>query len=564
MEFKGMITIGYSDIFEDFDTVSFEQLIKDIPSINIIKLMSFLLSELHSRERDPLIQIDFLNKWGERLPEDVKASIFTIVKRTRKTPNNNVNFINNISGLTFIQRILTNFNYLDEVDDITPQQELNLFKAYLFCSQEWINEQLINMPEVDKVKGVDNLIKMFLLMQMPYHEIQEFKDFKIQFLKSLYFFKFCENNETFKNYLNIFLNEYKLKNWQEYMSNISKIYIRKFDSKRNSWSMVVKEDFKELQNFLSQFCVDIENFETKLDFMSLRNTPILKTEGDEYIQLNLNFLIDKIYQGIQFDFAKVLVKNKATYNSKLIKNTIQFNSIYGDVFTESGLFYKVMEYAFGKSATKRMTGIEMKNIITAEPDYYIRDKSKIFLFEYKNVLLSARVKNSHNADHIIEEVLKKWVKNENGAPKGVSQIVNSINNLLDGGFDKLDMIDTKNCTIYPILIFEDHCMNTPGINHILNLEFRKIILEKNLPLQHKIKDIVALDLNTLVQYQELFRNSKFKLSSCITEYMNLKSNSQSESDKLLPFKNFLHKKANKIKYEGSEIFYKEFEKLLLD
>lgn len=128
----------------------------------------------------------------------------------------------------------------------------------------------------------------------------------------------------------------------------------------------------------------------------------MKYDEDKFLFLNLNFFIDKIYQGIQFDFALALRKAKATYKGKIIKDFPGFKQIYGEIYSEHGLFYQVLEYVL-KTQKKylKVSGKELqKTLRQGEPDYYIRDKSKVYLFEYKDVLFAAGPKHSYDYEAV--------------------------------------------------------------------------------------------------------------------------------------------------------------------
>ena len=126
-----------------------------------------------------------------------------------------------------MERLIENTNELPLVSDLTPEQELNLFKAYLYCTQVWLDKQIPGF-KIPTVKSEDDLIKILLPTQLPFQEILEFKDFRLQFIKAIYFFKFCERDTQFQVYLKIFLKEYNLDSWHKYLMNLISLYLIKF------------------------------------------------------------------------------------------------------------------------------------------------------------------------------------------------------------------------------------------------------------------------------------------------------------------------------------------------
>ena len=279
------------------------------------------------------------------------------------------------------------------------------------------------------------------------------------------------------------------------------------------------------------------------------------------LYLNLNFLVDKIYQGIQFDFARVLIKNSATYKTKKIKTTGDFMGIFGNEFSETGLFYRVMNFAFEKSGYKKFEGDFMKQYLTAEPDYYMRDKSKIYLFEFKNVYLAADVKHSYDLETIKAELYKKLVQNQQGKAKGITQLINTIDSIRKGEFEKFDSFDYENAIIYPIIVYVDFSFNLPGVNYILNKELKALLEKKGVQHLKNVKNLTMIDLDSFIKFQDLFRNKVIKLNNCLNEYFETLTNHKDIFDRIGTFNTFLHYKTGKMDYDSPMMLMEEIGKI---
>jgi len=554
MGFKMYVAIGYKDIFDDYESIDIKELIKDIPTKNSLQILGYFMAQLHSKERKKDLQIEFLKMWLGRLPNEVNNQVEGYIKKAI-TKNSKFSFLDNVSLLILVEKILLNENNLEILDNLTPEQELQLFKAYLICCQEWIDKQWPNF-NIPKIKDESDLIKVLLPSQIPYQEIQELKDFRLQFIKAIYFFKFCEKNVEFQEYLKIFLKEYKLSSWQDYLKNLLALYIRKFEELKTPSVINVPKEFPEVINFLEDLSIDKNNYEIKIDFLNLREKPVYQIDETNFVFLNLNFLVDKIYQGIQFDFAKVLLKNSATYKGKPIKKTGNFMGIFGNEFSENGLLYSVMNFAFEKSDYIKFEGNFIKQYIKAEPDYYMRDKGKIYLFEFKNVYLGADIKHSYDLEKIKAELFKKFVENQSGKPKGITQLINSIDLIRNGGFEKLDSFNYQEAIIYPIIVYVDFSFNLAGINYMLNKEFKRLLEEKGSQHLKNIKNLTMIDLDSFIKFQDLFRDKRLKLNNCLNEYFDTLTNPKDIFDRIGTFNVFLHHKTSKIDY-GSPLMLME-------
>ena len=548
MKFEHLVSIGYRDIFDDYDNVKIEELVKDIPTSNALEIISYFLVQLHTLERDSSIQIEFLRIWLSRLPQDIHQRINSFITKINSSPRAQYNFLNNVSGLFLIETLLQNRNKLEQLDSLSPDQELKLFKAYLICSQKWIDKQ-VSKIKVGKISKEEDLIKILIPTQLPMQEILEFKNFSLQILKAVYFYKFCETDTQFSSYLKIFLYEYRLDSWQRYLLNLLNLYTRKFERLATSFRIEVPEGYPDALSFLQLLSIDLNSFNKSDDFSSLRERPIYQMGPNKFIILNLNFLVDKLYQGIQFDLARVLVKNSATFNGKKIKNTVDFMSIFGKYFSETGLFCSIMDYVFERTNYKKLRASEIKAYINdGEPDYYMRDKSKVYLFEFKNVYISSIVKNSGDYTQIHSEIFKKLVSNLEGDAKGVSQLINSIKKLRNGEFNKFDDYDFNNVIIYPIIVYVDFSFNISGINFILNQEFRKQIDDNKITDTSKIKDLVLIDLDSLIKFQDLFRDKTLKINNCLNEYYDLIKKTRDLYLRITTFNIFIHNKTSNLEY----------------
>lgn len=222
-----------------------------------------------------------------------------------------------------------------------------------------------------------------------------------------------------------------------------------------------------------------------------------------------------------------------------------------------------MDYTFEKSGYIRIDGQEMKEILhEGEPDYYMRDKSKVYVFEFKNVFLGSRVKYSNDFEQIKKAIYTKLVENESGKPKGVKQITQSIQKIRNGELGTLDDYDFDQITIYPIIVYVDFSFNLAGVNYYLNQEFRTELEENGFEKLHKIKDLVLIDIDSFLKFQDLFRSKTLKINNCLNEYYDKVNNSSSLFDRISTFNMFIHNKTRKIDYESPDLFYQEVGKLI--
>ncbi|MEC5173779.1 hypothetical protein [Chryseobacterium nepalense] len=549
---KFSVSLSYKDLFSDYEEINIIELLEDIPTVNALELISYFMVQIHLEHHDKNLQIDLTNFFIQRFPQDLKNKIIQFYSTQRR--NSMYSLIDNLSGLFFIENILKNHNDLPRVSDLTPEQELNFFKAYLLSTQIWIDKKDGIFSNLDKISTDEDFNKAYIPTHIPYYEFNVIKDIRLQFAKAKEFFTFCEQNKYFKDYLNFFLQEYGLKSWQEYLKNILSLYLRKFDRLKTPSEIEISDDYVELQNFLSLLSLNMEDFKMSDDFYSLRKSPIYKANNNRYIFLSLNLFVDKIFQGIQFDFARIVINKKGVFKDKPIKSIDQFFSIVGDEFSETNLFYNIIKNCFSKSNYVLRSGLDLKNKNTdgGEPDFYIRDKAKVYLFEFKNVLLNSKVKHSFDYEKIEEALFEKFIENKNKSKKGIGQLIELIKKIDEDSFDFDDSINLQDVIIYPIIVFTDISLNTPGVNNVLNNKYKELIKDFKLTNIKNLQDVTLIDLDTLIKYQDLFFTKKIKINNLLNEYHTLTNSYGDFIKRFTAFEMFIENKTHNLINNFSE------------
>ena len=560
MPIEYSVNIAYDDIYSDYGTVEVKDLIKDIPKKMALTLVCHYTAQIHTQEKNYRFQLRAISEWSRRFHKDTVNKIREVINTFNAKKESNFNFINNVTSLYLIECLLENRNDLPVSKDLSPEQEENLFKAYLYFSAKWTKEQEIGIKKYEDV----SVAYMGLVMLLPYAELFEFKDFRIQFLKAVYFFKFCETNDLFKEYLNAFLNVRGLKTWNDYLFNLVSVYVTLLQKDSIKTVLEFTKDSEAVFTALETFSVNPDKFKTSLDFLTLRETPIYKTGESELLFLNVNFLIDKIYQSIIFDFADILIKLGLTYKNKAITNKPQFFGIFGDEFIEAGLFYKVMQYTFRQKDYRHYTGDELKSKFgDGTPDYIIMDKSKLYVFEFKNAMFNGPVKYTYDIDKIKSELEKKVVQNEGGRPKGVTQLVNFIDDMTKGRYEDILGKEISKYIVYPVLITTDFTFNLPVIYSLVAPRFDDILKGKKIQqFKLTVRRLTVIELDTIIKFQDLFIARKLTINHVLNDYQSFLAKGRNTIDKSLSFHKYIHLKTSRMNYDTPQLFWTETKQTL--
>ncbi len=528
--------MSFKDVFPEEERQEISSLIKDIPSNQSLEIIAHISARYHANENNNQIHGEILRQWLGRLDDKIKDDFLKAALPHIK--RNNFLFINQPSCLYLIQEIILNYNVLEN-RELTPDDELNLFKAYLIAS-EWSIKVSSTIQE-SGIKDLPNFVGLALKTQLPISDLKHSREFYIQAYKAISYFQFSDSHEDFKDIIAEFVKSTSLNDWNEYLKSILLIYsahLLKFDEPNRS--VLEFSEPNHIVNFLNILSLDPSNFEAKPDFISIREKPVIKIRYNIFLFLNLDLFIDKIFSGILFDIFTSLSKKK--YGNISTSDFGTFKSSIGELFTEQILFYEVMNY-IKQDTWVAFSGNELRKKIDGEPDYYIRRRSKVFLFECKDTLIRSDTKNSFDFETIQNEITEKLILGNDEKNKGISQILYFISRLEEGLLDDIDDFDPEKCKFYPIIIVTDKALNEHGVNYIFNSSFDELI--KKFGLQdYRIQLPVLIHLDDLIKFADLFKDEDLKLNSIFDDYIAF-GNSKDYFVQSSSFSNFLMKKAFK-------------------
>lgn len=534
-------TLWYDQVIEP----NLELLLAAVPLIPAIEQTAYLLHRLVSRKKD---DINFhpreLLQWILRLNGDTQGRTTQFV--TEQNPFNIDGFrlTNRRVCLLFEQEILI---YCKGVgDELLAEHQNALFEALLILNGRYLltQEKMFNW---DGTGGEQTFLDIVLPAKISSLGISKLRDHQVALIKAAYFFEFCENDTEYRLYLKAFTDTYDLQSYREYIRAVILPYLTYMTSGLSSPKFRIDPEYKEAIEFFEQFSVN-GRLIVREDFKALRQFPVFKSDTNTFIFLFNNFFVDKLYQGFLFDFVQAL--QNGAYPAM---NYGKLKTDMGNRFSEHWLFYRTIRNCFGNIGQVRKSGEELKALLKeAEPDYYIRDGRKVFLFEFKDVQLRADVKASQSAEAIREELLEKLDESTKGRPKAqqkaVRQLLNSMTRIFNGDYVRMgvDDFDSGQVMIYPILVHTDSALETEGVNYFLKEKLNALIAEASLP-NHRVKDLVVINIDMLLSVQDLFYKKKIGLASCIHEFVAY-TNTHGPLNRMIPFDEFLKFHLIKKKY----------------
>ena len=544
--------ISYSRVFPHSND-KLEDILKIIPSKSAIEWASYMLTKIYMRSIEQK-EHEFFMPLLFQMNEELQSTMINYLQSISQGMDDYI-FMDRIALLTLIDYLLENHNesnvdVFDSKDDFS-----NMFIAYLLCCDEKLR---FTTKILDEIKDAESFMTSYLPEQLRYNDIYHPKDYRVEFLRFYYFMTFCEKNDIFKEYLELFLQENKINKWDDYLYFIFETYGSLATNNEGSTNKIeIDPNSYYGKKYLDSMSIDVKAHKSSLDFTYLRAKPIYHHGNNTYSIISIGFFVDKMFQSFLFDFASILTAHKATTN---INGYPSLKSLVGNLFTENYLFYEIINGCFAKTSKKLLSGVELKGLLgDGEPDFYIRKSRSVFLFEFKDTMLNSKIKHSEDIEEIKHELFELFetsrVEKSAGKlkkkprSKGITQLLNTIETKLDTIIQNIDRVEATNrFIVYPIIVYQDCCFDIEGVRYILSERFEEKKKARNLSDKYLIKPLVMIPLEMMISLEDYFNDGRLLLDALIDNYII--ECALSEQNRLIPFNKYIMRQAWKLGYKN--------------
>ncbi len=218
-------------------------------------------------------------------------------------------------------------------------------------------------------------------------------------------------------------------------------YRKEFEAERPASEEALFEEVKER----SSLCSGLNIF---------RRFPLMALEGKRVAILDLQFLVDLVTSGVYWDIFDNLPPARREI----------FQTLWGRLFEL---------YAVGllRQFYPPLSGILRADLTYkgGQIDALLDFAGEVVVFEIKSSLLSEAAKRKGERAEFEAQVNLKFVRDDEGKPKGVLQLANSCRAVAEG---KAPATVTPN-RIYPVLVGAEAALQTVGFNTYLNETFQE-------------------------------------------------------------------------------------------
>lgn len=401
-------------------------------------------------------------------------------------------------------------------------------------------------------------------------------EYLYQLIQSVYFFRLLEGNVKYKGLLEEFYFRYGIKNWREYVRTLSSIFcISKDHAGYIKGSLDIDVDSLITPSVLDKISIDCNidkipykskdeyDKEGNSDYRIFRSKPIIKLKNGDYAVHSRPLLTDRLYSSLYFDFIEIA--ESITTKHPDIPNL--FTSEFVEKVLFGGLLKRCLSdiyTGYDEEALKKIHKITDGEL--GYPDYLLKSKKGVILFECKDIRVNAWIKEQRNYDLIATELRNKLVcktykldyknkKHVDIKPKriGCGQIAGHVGCIRKGQFPWDSTLQTD-VVVYPVLVIADNRLLVEGLTTIIQRWMCECLVNEGLD-PNKEKPLIILSPLTILKYHELFKKNGFEryFEEYFQSIRQLIVDRVSAINTLISFDDFMGKYPFHLKELGNEL-----------
>jgi hypothetical protein len=467
------------------------------PRKNEFDFVRFFLSDC-----DPVFTQDVINRHSaavKRLPENYKGIFIATGK----------------AAIMTFQRLF--FSVEPETKpDWSPQIEKDYSRALLRVNEDVYESDYDG--EKHMLEPLDlRLAHLYLAYNYANEDVESLDlhdAFRRQLTKSitLFTFLFRSKDKRIKALRRRFLAHFHIGNWVEYiiphimtihyLHEKSGLLMIKGDSKYGRKGRRVIE-----RSSIEKDAIILEK--DNPDFMMFRGKPYIRMRKHHYAITNLTFVVEHIYNSVYFEL-RSLRKDAGFLNDD------EFRQYYTTEFSQKFMFEGYVKHCLPLNTMKAVSGSECDAMLEkakrggantdgiVPPDYYVKVPEGCIVFEYKDSLTSAKVKESRNEEKLFKDIKKKFFENDKGKHKGITQLLDNVEAIQKGSFF-FDNVDAD-AVIYPVLVADNPVYSMRGMHTVLEYMMRDECAKRGLRSEN-IKPLILTDVATLKLYADYFNKN---------------------------------------------------------
>ena len=421
-----------------------------------------------------------------------------------------------------------------------PPSEMNEVSPMRTHELEWrltkliaqINQRLMDYTAEDTSKN--NVAKLLMVNDASYKDILK-KDSKNPFIiqptQAILFFQLLESNPKYEGLLSAFYKWYGISSWKDYVKTIYSLSLQCF---KNGEGVYPAELVKQNAEFLSQpvldrlsidannevfpyACEDEYDSSGNSDYKEFKGRPLFKLSNGDYVIFNQSILVDRLFQGLYFDFQHIAAGIKEKHPD--------IASLFTSDFVEKTLFAGVVKNCVNSCRYLSLNEEDLMKVHKLNqnelgyPDFFIRSKRKnsVIIFECKDIRLNAWIKEQRNYELLEQELRNKIVKKtfqldrENKCHRnianprriGIGQLAGHTANIRKGQFPWATDL-SKDVPVYPVLVIADNRLIYDGLPLLAQQWYNECLVDEGVGVTGNDRPLIMMSPITFIKYKRRF------------------------------------------------------------
>jgi hypothetical protein len=511
--------LDFEKIFENEDYESYLDRVNEIPKKMLIDtcthLLSFRNENLMVNNHEKLLE-----KWFCSENNDFANEVNNKIDNYINDGEKNIVIINTRTSLTLFEKVLLCETTSTEISNV--EFEKLIFKIYLAYNQKLNNNDNLVIETAKAISDYPEIYKLAIANSLPTFDITNYNLYNVficQVIKSIFLLEFLNQREDTQRLLNDFYQKFKVSDYKSFLNKLLPISFKIIKANKEGYiDLEVEKDdnYEDNIDFLDKLTVNSAILdEIDMDFLILRANPLYKINESTYRIIFPLFAIEKNFNGLYFLLKEV-------NDSYPKKERVKLRQIVTYDFSEKHVLYSLLNRTYFKKYIK-LSGEQMKT--PGAIDYYIRNGNKVFLFESKDILIKADIKDSYDFREYLNALQAKLYYEQSGekiSAKAVLQLAKFAKKILKGEFKEDSKYKMKSVRIYPIIILHNRQLDIAGLNNLINIWFNKEIdlMNKESINTDNLKLPTIIHIDTLILFHEQLSSGNLKLDDILDNYQN--------------------------------------------
>lgn len=498
---------------EDVKDVSIEELISIIPREMLFNFVGVLNNKYGNATLDKLGLF-----FSPRSVNNRRLIFHKVAQLKKENPQREFIFCSDVTCME-IMRYAFAYSPVDLQLNLNEERGEMLFFKLLLA----INEQIVAYKPIEN-NSISKMCFMLSSINSTIHSesVQDVRDrIALQIELAVYFFKFLLRSEKYRDLYNMFLSCHHIDCWEDYIITIYGILAAgHFKSGRIEKNLRIDVDNLITKEVLSSIslpyntivnysAVDKNDRNSNTDYRVFRDKPVITLENGDFFIHNIEFMIDRLFNSLYFEFK--------SYNQHS-ESKIDITELFTDKFAERLFFDTYLKNCINRKCCQSISEEECRMKYTKRdnelgaPDYIIKEKDSLLLFECKDIRISGEIIEMHDYEQLIQEYKNKLFKKPDKRKDkthriGITQLTGHVEAIRKTNFNwcKVD----KNIRIYPVIVLSDYKNLRMGFNVLANEWYQSSIEELGVKNENN-KPLIVMSFITLFKYHNLFKKNGFK------------------------------------------------------